>query len=74
MIAISMDSKEIELQEENLKDICRLCLQQDDEFSISVFDRVDPNPKKKPLVDRIFELFHISVSVFSLSSHSYYKF
>lgn len=69
MVVISMEDKEIELKEEDLKKVCRLCLQQDVEFSISVFDRIDPNPKKKPLVNRIFELFHVNVSKLSHHLH-----
>lgn len=79
MVATNMEKKEIELKEEDLNKVCRLCLQHDVEFSISVFDRIDPNPKKKPLADRIFELFHINVSklikimaIFAFSHHLYF--
>lgn len=53
--------EEITLKEENLEKICRLCLQEDVDFSISIFDRDDPDTEKKTLVDRIYELFHINV-------------
>lgn len=48
------------LTRENLTNICRLCLQLA-KYSINIFDRVDPNPNKKPLKDRIFEMYAIKV-------------
>lgn len=78
MVVFNMDDKEIELNEDNLKKICRICLQKDDEFSISVFDRIDPNSKKKPLIDRIFELYQVYVSIlvhiFILRHTVYFRF
>lgn len=50
------------LEDVNLAQICRLCLQMDD-LMISIYDRIDPNPRKRPLVDRIFELYQIQVCV-----------
>lgn len=46
---------------DNLKEICRLCLKYD-EISISIFERIDPNPNKRPLSDRIHDLYQIKVS------------
>lgn len=54
-----MDEADI-LDINNLKEICRLCLKHDD-ISISIFDRIDPNPNKRPLSDRIHELYQIKV-------------
>lgn len=44
----------------DLEQICRLCLQLDD-LMISVYERLDPDPRKRPLVERIFELYQIEV-------------
>lgn len=57
----SQDKQDVQLTEENLKNICRLCLRIDDEITISIFDRPDPNPKKRPLAERIQELYQINV-------------
>lgn len=57
-----MDTNDVQLNEANFSQICRLCLQVDNEFSISVFDRIDPNPTKRPLVERIFDLYQVQVS------------
>lgn len=57
-----MGANDVQLIEANFSQICRLCLQEDDEFSISVFDRIDPNPNKQPLVDRIYDLYQVQVS------------
>lgn len=45
----------------DLEQICRLCLQMDD-LMICIYDRLDPNPKKRPLCERIYELYQIEVS------------
>lgn len=45
----------------DLEQICRLCLQMDD-LMICIYDRLDPNPKKRPLSERILELFQIEVA------------
>ncbi|KAJ6649994.1 Zinc finger protein [Pseudolycoriella hygida] len=50
-----------DLTRENLSSICRLCLQLTN-LSISIYDRKDPNPNKKPLKDRIFEMYAVKVS------------
>lgn len=56
-----MAPPDIELNETNYKRVCRLCLRVDDELSIDIFDRIDPNPRKSPLSIRIFELYQIRV-------------
>lgn len=56
-----MEGSDVHLNEANFSRICRLCLQEDTEFSISAFDRTDPN--KQPLVERIFDLYQVQVSV-----------
>lgn len=61
MISKMMEGSDVQLNEANFSQICRLCLQEDNEFSISAFDRTDPN--KRPLVERIFDLFQVQVSV-----------
>ncbi|XP_037048070.1 zinc finger protein 271-like [Bradysia coprophila] len=51
----------LDLTRENLTSICRLCLKVP-KISISIFDRVDPNPNKKPLKDRIWAMYSVKVS------------
>lgn len=57
-----MDETIVELKKENYQNICRLCLHEDEEFTINIFDRIDPNPSKRPLSLRIFELYQIQVN------------
>lgn len=59
-----MDEPIADLKEENYKNVCRLCLQEDEDFTINIFDRIDPNPRKRPLSLRIFELYQIRVRFF----------
>lgn len=56
-----MNDSTVQLCEQNLSKICRLCLQEDSDFSFSIFDRIDPNPNKRPLKDRIYELYQVKV-------------
>lgn len=55
-----MEKNDWSLTRENLANICRLCLKLS-KFSISIFDRVDPNPNKRSLKDRIFDMYAIKV-------------
>lgn len=48
------------LNVEVLDQVCRLCLQTD-ELMICIYDRIDPNPNKRPLCDRVYELYQIRV-------------
>lgn len=57
----TMSERDVHLSEQSLAKICRLCLQEDSDFSFSIFDRHDPNPNKRPLKDRIFELYQVKV-------------
>lgn len=52
------------LTRENLATICRLCLKFS-KLSISIFDRKDPNPNKKSLKDRIYDMYSIKVKYYS---------
>lgn len=54
----------INLNVDELDQVCRLCLQTDD-FMISMYDRIDPNPKKRPLCERVHELYQIKVRIFN---------
>lgn len=56
-----MNDQTVHLKEQNFSKICRLCLQEDKDLSFSIFDRIDPNPNKGPLKDRIFELYQVKV-------------
>lgn len=49
-----------DLSIENLAKICRLCLKLH-EFTISIYDRFDPNPNKRLFVDRLYELYNLQV-------------
>lgn len=57
----SQQNEDVQLSEENFRNVCRLCLRDDEEF-ISVFDRIDQNPSKRPLPERIYDLYQIKVS------------
>lgn len=54
------DDLDLEADAANLMQICRLCLKMDD-LMISIYDRLDPNPNKRPLHERIADMFHIQV-------------
>lgn len=51
----------IHLNADELDQVCRLCLQTAD-FMISMYDRIDPNPEKRPLCERVHDLYQIKVS------------
>lgn len=53
---------DLEASDDSLGQICRLCLKLDD-LMISIYDRLDPNPNKRPLHERIADMFHVKVSV-----------
>lgn len=52
---------DLEADGDSLAQICRLCLKLDD-LMISIYDRLDPNPNKRPLHERIEDMFHVKVS------------
>lgn len=54
----------IQLNVDELDQVCRLCLQTDD-FMISMYDRIDPNPEKGPLCERIHDLYQIKVRIYN---------
>lgn len=56
-----VESRDDGLSEENFPNLCRLCLQNDD-FIVDIFHSLDPNPSRKPLPERIFDLYQIKVS------------
>lgn len=57
------ESENVQLTEQNFRDLCRLCLRADDDFIVDVFNRIDAtNSTKCLLVDRINELYQIKVS------------
>lgn len=55
------EDEDVQLTEQNFRNVCRLCLHADDEF-INVFDRIEQNPSKQPLADRVYDLYQIKVS------------
>lgn len=60
-VAVSNNNKDDGgLNVEVLDQVCRLCLQTD-ELMICIYDRIDPNPNKRPLCDRVYELYQIRV-------------
>lgn len=63
-MTLSMDfpeNEDVQLTEQNFRNVCRLCLHADEEF-INVFDRMEQNPLKQPLADRVYDLYQIKVS------------
>lgn len=56
------DSEDVQLTEQNFRNVCRLCLRADEDF-INVFDRIDQNPSKQPLAERIYDLYQIKVRI-----------
>lgn len=59
------DSEDVQLTEQNFRNVCRLCLRADEDF-INVFDRIDQNPSKQPLAERIYDLYQIKVCILFL--------
>lgn len=57
------ENEDVQLTEQNFRNVCRLCLRADEDF-INVFDRIDQNPLKRPLTERIYDLYQIKVSTF----------
>lgn len=55
------ENEDVQLTEQNFRNVCRLCLQADDEF-VNVFDRIEQNPLKQPLAERVYDLYQIKVS------------
>lgn len=63
-MTLSMDLPEnddVQLSEENFRNVCRLCLHADEDF-VNVFERIDQNPSKRPLAGRVYDLYQIKVS------------
>lgn len=58
-----LESDDVQLTEENFRRVCRLCLHADEEL-IDVFDGIDGNPLKRPLAERVYDLYQIKVSNF----------
>lgn len=58
--------REVELSEQALPKICRLCHREDNNSCVSVYDCIEP--RKRPLIDRIYELFDIRVSKITILS------
>lgn len=54
------DEDDLDVGGDSLGQICRLCLKLDD-LMISIYDRLDPNPNKRPLHERIEDMFHVKV-------------
>lgn len=54
------ENEDVQLTEQNFRNVCRLCLHADEEF-INVFDRIEQNPSKRPLADRVYDLYQIKV-------------
>lgn len=55
------ENDDVHLTEQNFRNVCRLCLRSDEDF-IDVFDRIDQNSSKRPLADRVYDLYQIKVS------------
>lgn len=49
------------MTDDNFPNVCRLCLQVDD-FIVDIFHNLDPNPDKRPLPERIYDLFQVKVA------------
>lgn len=56
-----LENDDVQLTEQNFRNVCRLCLQSDEDF-VNVFERIDKNPLKRPLADRVYDLYQIKVS------------
>lgn len=54
------DNNDVQLNEQNFRRVCRLCLgtDEDDEF-VDIFRKTD---EKQPIVERVFELYHLKVT------------
>lgn len=55
----SPDNDDVQLTEQNLRHVCRLCLRADEE-AIDIFHR-PTTESRQPLVDRVNELYHLKV-------------
>lgn len=54
------EDDDVQLTEQNFRNVCRLCLHADEEF-VNVFDRIELNPQKRPLVERVYDMYQIKV-------------
>lgn len=62
-IGIEMtDNEAVQLTEHNYRDLCRLCLRADDDCIVDVFSRCENNATKRPLIDRLNDLYQIKVN------------
>lgn len=57
----SPENDDVQLTEQNLRHVCRLCLRADDEI-VDIFHRSTPE-SRQPLVDRVNELYHLKVII-----------
>lgn len=63
-MTIAMESPEnddVQLTEQNLRHVCRLCLRADEEM-VDIFDG-QTTESRQPLVDRVNELYHLKVQI-----------
>lgn len=63
-----LENDDVQLTKQNFRRVCRLCLHVDEEL-IDVFDGIDENPSKGPLVERVYDLYQIRVSKFDFFSN-----
>ncbi|XP_031617047.1 zinc finger protein 1 homolog [Contarinia nasturtii] len=54
------ENENVQLNEQNFRHVCRLCLQSDEVF-INVFEGIEQNPSKRPLADRVYDLYQIKL-------------
>lgn len=60
------ENEDVQLTEQNFRHVCRLCLQAD-EVVVNVFEGIETNPSKRPLADRVYDLYQIKVSAQNLN-------
>lgn len=56
-----LENDDVQLTKQNFRRVCRLCLHADDVL-IDVLDGIDENPLKRPLAERVYDLYQIKVS------------
>lgn len=56
-----LENDDVQLTKQNFRRVCRLCLHGDEDV-IDVFDGIDENPLKRPLAERVYDLYQIKVS------------
>lgn len=56
------ENDDVQLTEQNFRNVCRLCLHADEEF-VNILDRIEQNSSKRSaLADRVYDLYQIKVS------------